>query len=428
MRLDMLAPITAGNDSVNMRCNATLQAGDRVARQLFFTGDAADGVTLDCQGASLDAGAGSRCVGGTNAGAACNPATAGQCGEGVCTLARAKNMIEIRSVVSDERDANGFYVRQRPEDITVKNCTILGTVDVTAKRSRAKNAASSHDLRAPGHPARMRDAAPTRITFDNVTITTAAGETALYLRTGTSRVTLKNSRINGAGMGIYLTAETQGNVIRNNRFSVRSGREHIAIDGSSWNVVAGNTFENIDHGGIHLYRNCGQDETTRYDPPEHNNIINNTFKYTASSDTKAGIGLGTREGRDPAAAPYCDDDDDPTIPGTTSATDDRDFARHNAVMQNRFIGRSPTTAIQQGTVASNSAGTTSSKPNHVNINEQVTSAPSRRSGCFVEPLIDPFDTGRFLLDGQQLTTAAGTIACQRFTCTDGLATFVYCAP
>src|SRR5690606_13104846 len=123
-----------------------------------------------------------------------------------------------------------------------------------------------------GHTAREQKAAPTRILISNVEFE-ANGGIPLYLGPGTTHVTIENSKFTGicGSVAIYLDAESAHNIIRNNTFNIQTMREIIAVDGSANNRIEGNRFNLVSHGGIYLYRNCGEGGTVRHQTP-HGNV------------------------------------------------------------------------------------------------------------------------------------------------------------
>jgi len=103
----------------------------------------------------------------------------------------------------------------------------------------------------------------------------------------------------------------------------------VAVDGSATNTIVGNRFLRVDHGGIYLYRNCGEGGTVRHQTPRGNVIENNFFNMRDLSSGSYGVWLGSRKGR----RSYCEDDIGYTF---GSSIDNRDFADHNTVRGNVF--------------------------------------------------------------------------------------------
>ncbi len=133
---------------------------------------------------------------------------------------------------------------------------------------------------------------------------------------------------------IYLDAESAGNTIRNNRFATKCYREVICVDGSAKNRIEGNHFERIDHGGIYLYRNCGEGGTVRHQTPRENVIRDNDFALGTLGFGNHAIWLGSRNGR----RSYCHLDDGYPF---GSSLDNRDFANGMSSRTTPSIRRAP---------------------------------------------------------------------------------------
>lgn len=189
----------------------------------------------------------------------------------------------------------------------------------------------------------MRAASPTLINFENLDVE-ATSRTPFYVAPCVTEVALTNSHLHGraVSVAIYLDAESAYNRIVGNRIEVETvdtkpnnpfvdrWREERAIDGSSWNFVANNWFSALNHGGIYLYRNCGQGGNARHSTPSNNIIVNSVFFYDKYDGDLPSVYLGSRDGnRD-----YCQDDSDKPF---GSGVDDRDFAQWNVVAGNRIF-------------------------------------------------------------------------------------------
>src|SRR5690606_33199014 len=110
----------------------------------------------------------------------------------------------------------------------------------------------------------------------------------------------------GDSVGIYMDAESGHNVIaRNYIHMLTNQREQVAIDGSAHNTVIENRFSGLSHGGIYLYRNCGEDGNIRHQTPSYNQIVNNVFYYDSCTGGNPAIWLASRNGN----RPYCGLDD-----------------------------------------------------------------------------------------------------------------------
>lgn len=219
---------------------------------------------------------------------------------------------------------------ERPENIIIRDCRIRGSIRIMGmgRNGEAVDVRESSILEA--HTARAQTAAPARILISNVEIEAHHG-IPLYLAPGVTYVTFENSRLTGwsRSVGIYLDAESGHNIIRNNTFTIRTGREVIAVDGSAANQIEGNRFEFLLFGGIYLYRNCGEGGTVRHQTPCRNKISNNSFNTQSLGFRSYGIWLGSRKGK----RIYCHEDDGYPF---GSSKDNQDFADENQVTGNIF--------------------------------------------------------------------------------------------
>lgn len=296
-----IAEVTEVTDTtLRLSCSVELSAGQTITRPLILEGAAARGTYIDCNGATI-----------------------GRRGRNV-TTAQPSVAIWSRKHIAGANTA----VWERPTDITIRNCHIIGNLRIWGMGSDG----SYDDLRASsrleGHIGRTQDAAPTRINLDNLTLT-GSGSIPLYIGPGVTEVSLTNSTLNGTttATALYLDAESARNRIENNRFLTRTGREKIAVDGSAHNIISGNRFDLHGQPAILLYRNCGERGVVRHQTPSHNRIANNVFTGASWLRPKLVI-ENARNGR----KSYCNDDAGYPF---GSSLDDRDNATNNIILNNR---------------------------------------------------------------------------------------------
>ena len=312
--------------SIELGCNLLLEPGDRVFTKIVIIGSAASGVTLDCNGATLDGGA--------------------------HTQNDGRDMIEIKSVLIEGKWS-------RPEDVTVRRCSIIGSMRILGMgpngEAKAIRDSSRLDRR---HVERVRAAAPTRIMLEGLTIT-ATKRTPLYISPGVTHVTLISSELMGNAIrtAIYLDAETAFNIIKSNNIHVTVFDEvlgvfnrlgpQISVDASSFNKILNNHFAALEGGGIFLYRNCGEGGTIRHGSPSDNQIFNNVFFYKKYDGDNPAVYLGAHGGLKyhPPIRGHCGDDEGK--PWGSSAND-ADFATRNVVMQNQIFKHSASKMIRVG--------------------------------------------------------------------------------
>ena len=373
----LATPTNTSNATVHVNCNIVLQPQDVVKKRILFEGAEDSGLTLDCNGATT----GDRATidGGK-----------GRFGW--------KDVIEVKS-----REENGTW--NRPANITVRDCNIIGSIRVWGRCPNSDCASLKDSSSKQGHTRRMRASAPRNIVFDNITLT-GTGRNPLYFGPGVTGSKLLNSEIKGKStkVGIYLDAESARNVIDGNTIHVSTGggswyrdsEPLIAVDGSSSNRIINNFFSKTNHGGIYLYRNCGYKGVSRHATPSRNLIINNIFYYNRYRGSNRAIHVGAHDGYDYRSFPIwgtCHDDKKNSV---GSGVSDRDHARHNAVMQNQFYKRPQKDVIQIGRggnpliktdIAAWGVTNKFHLPVYIDHNETVTDATvnkTRRAGCFLE--------------------------------------------
>ncbi|KQT11739.1 hypothetical protein ASG40_06855 [Methylobacterium sp. Leaf399] len=299
-RARLLAPPGPDDDTVSLTCSIRLRPGDRIARKILLEGSAASGVTLDCAGATL--------------------------GRTDPPPAFSDFAVEIRS----RQPTPGSPHWERPVDVTLRDCTILGNVRIWGMGLNGQGDAVRQSSRRPGHTERAQGAAPSRIRILDSRLT-ALGAIPLYLAPGVTGVTLSGSTLDGtsSAVALYLDAESGGNTITNNTFAVSAGREMVAVDGSARNTITGNRFVLGSRGGIHLYRNCGEGGTVRHQTPSDNLITGNSFRQTGLWRSEP-VKVGSRGGW--GWTMNCDADAGYPF---GSSLDDDDHATGNVVEGNR---------------------------------------------------------------------------------------------
>jgi hypothetical protein len=231
-------------------------------------------------------------------------------------------------IIQSTQTTNGW---DWPAGITIRNCRIRGGIRIQGMGRNGQGPAVLESSRKRGHTERAQAAAPRQILISNVEVE-ADGRIPLYLAPGVTGVTIKNSKFAGwsRSVAIYLDAESGYNTIRSNVFTLRAGREIIAVDGSANNRIEGNRFDCLAAGGIYLYRNCGEGGTIRHQTPHRNVIAGNCFNTKSLGFWSYGIWLGSRNGRR-----YYSEDDAGYDFG--SSVDNRDFADDNMVVSNVFL-------------------------------------------------------------------------------------------
>lgn len=219
---------------------------------------------------------------------------------------------------------------ERPDGVVIRNGKLRGSIRVIGLGRNGEAEGVRESSTRLGHTGRAREAAPRGVAISHLEIV-AERAMPIYLAPGTSEATIEDCVFTGWSVAgaIYLDAESGNHTIRNNDFAVKCYREVICVDGSAKNRIEGNRFERIDHGGIYLYRNCGEGGTVRHQTPRENIIRDNDFALSTLGFRDYAIWLGSRNGR----RTYCHLDDGYPF---GSSLDNRDFANDNVVAENRF--------------------------------------------------------------------------------------------
>ena len=412
---DILDLATNENSEISLACDFKLQPGQLVTKRLIFKGPAASDITVDLNRALLKSL------------------------DGISY--RGKDRIEVRSVETGEKeeDNEDISIYAPPENITIKNGNIIGSVRIWGMSKNASGEQFKLSSRTSDHTARARFNAPRNIVFDNLTIT-GTGRNPVYFAAGVSHSKLINSRVHGKSdaVAIYLDAESSKNTIKNNEIDVStknhifesSDRPLIAIDGSSGNKIINNRFSNLSHGGIYLYRNCGEKSVIRHATPERNHIINNTFYYKKYTGINPSVYLGSHDrgwiNRQSwlHSKLFCSDDDGYPYGSSES---DKDYARNNIVMQNQFFERNVHRTTDGINIQLEKAEITpdyvkTSNPslnsdNKITYNQIVTEETvdyEQPAGCYVE-----MENIGFIFDQESFVIHPTQCTSTRYTCNDG---------
>ena len=302
---EIQAPATTAQPVVDIDCTAALPPGSVISKALRFTGTAASDAVFDCQGGRIEP-----------------------------TVAHGQR----DSVLIQSQWRQGQW--QRPQNITLRRCTIVGSLRIQGMAANGEGAALRNSSRSSGHTERAQAAAPTNIMLDTLTLL-GQGRIPLYLAPGVTGVTLQNSHVGGRSnsVAVYLDAESGRNTLQNNLIDSRTTRELVAIDGSAHNNVRHNRFSALSRGGLFLYRNCGEGGTIRHQTPSYNTISDNTFFYRYYQGRLPAVWLGARNGN----RRYCQADAGYPFGSSVS---DSDGAQYNRVSNNRIYKLSPQRMIR----------------------------------------------------------------------------------
>lgn len=298
------APAGGMPQMVRVACDLDLDPSDVIARKIVFAGEKSSGATLDCHGATI--------------------------GTAAMKSGPLSPTIAIRSLPKGRGDTRLWSA---PSDITIRNCTIVGSLRLIGLGPNGEAEAVRRSSLSRDHTRNAQSSAPSSIVLDRLQFH-ATGGIPLYFGPGVTRTTLTNSSFLGTTekTAIYLDAESARNNISRNTFAMKSvGRELIAVDGSARNVIANNTFKHAENGGIYVYRNCGEGGTIRHQKPQYNEIIGNRFIYQESLTARPAIWLNQRD----LGKIFCSTNAKYPF---GSSLDSSDQAKHNIVRNNRFEG------------------------------------------------------------------------------------------
>lgn len=323
---EILQPASEQQPSVVINCSITLPANARISKQLIFEGSEAVNLVFDGNGAEINA-------------------------------LFAKPAILITSKLDAQTKT-----WQVPHHLSIKNAKIIGALRIHGMAANGEQELLKQSSHQAGHTERAQQAAPHHIGLDHL-ILIAREHNMMYFAPGVHHVTLSNSTFTGksAALALYLDAEGGHHLIENNRFDVQTRtREVIAVDGSAHNIIRHNSFINPQHGGIYVYRNCGEGGTIRHQAPMHNQIKQNYFQLSSASKLPL-IWLASRNGH----RNYCDADRGYPF---GSSINDQDLAQYNTVSQN-FFNLKKLPALYRWTMVKQRLIRTNAQPNEVGTNE-----------------------------------------------------------
>ena len=211
----------------------------------------------------------------------------------------------------------------RTSHTVVRDCIIKGNVRIWGPARNASGPKLVTQSRSPDYVKWIRANSPTGVLIEDTTII-ATGSIPLYVGPGVTFTTLRRVSLRGPSSStmIYLGAESYGTTIESSLIDAhQAAREAVAIDASSHNLLRSNAIQH-NHGGVYLYRNCGEGGTIRHTTPSFNTIVDNVF-----TGDQIAIYVGSREG----SRCYCQEDQG--FPFGSSISD-MDHARFNIVRGN----------------------------------------------------------------------------------------------
>ena len=257
------------------------------------------------------------------------------------------------TIATERTDGRGIAIKARGDtalhDITVRNCVIRGFLNsLRVTRTNFKELAEGEEYLHT----------TSNILVENSRMFGSRGS-GIFVDGYVADVTLRDLEIAGAGsVGIYLEAGSRDNVVQRceihdngyndtdpagTEFSVlggtflyvATGREGIAVDGSRNNRIVRNRIYGNAAGGIFLYKNCGEERTTRPNGwwkrrygADGNRIVNNEIR-----DEPTGIWVGSRMAENQLLM----DCGDPAYGSAGTVRYHLDYARGNHLWRNRLF-------------------------------------------------------------------------------------------
>lgn len=268
-------------------------------------------------------------------------------------------------IVSSEID--GY----RLQNISVSNCQLLNYVNGIYIGMNLQSSTQESLREKQLDEQQLRDIAPTKIRFDNLKIINPHKH-GVFLNRYITEFSLENSSINGAGnSAVYLESGSQYSTVKNNSFrgngyssysrttrtrkpriSNKARREGVAIDASQYNVIAANTFESNGDGGVYLYKNCWEHYEELTQLPRLQGANDNIIEGNTFIDETVGVWLAERADRNLANF-ECGDD---LLHSNWRESFYRDYASRNIIDNNAFIDTRVGIRVQDNdnTVSNNS--------------------------------------------------------------------------
>ncbi len=253
---------------------------------------------------------------------------------------------EFAIIVQGSPDAE-----ERVSNVIIRNCQILNYGDaMTVQIPLPKDTLLG--LRDGSIPeSQIQAIAPTAISVLNSKLVNSHLH-GIFVNRHISGLTVQDTQVLGSGnSGIYLGADVENtkitqSVFEGNGFSSynseareRSGRrseismrEGLAVDSSSNNYIANNTFRHNADGGIYLYKNCWEFVEDPYTAPHRYGSNNNIIDNNEFIDEVIGVWVAERADRDLAGF-TCGD---PVIYAQDDEKYYRDIARNNQIINNTF--------------------------------------------------------------------------------------------
>ncbi|PVB62916.1 right-handed parallel beta-helix repeat-containing protein [Labrenzia sp. 011] len=197
-----------------------------------------------------------------------------------------------------------IIIRPGLKNVTIRDCRLDDTGGILIEGQTPQDDPAARD--------RARATSSEDVVLEHLTITRSY-MTGIFVDHYVVGATIRDSIVaDGHHVGIYLEHGSQrntvsGNLIRNNGLFTNRGirrigptrREGLSIDGSAYNLVENNIFEDNAFGGIFHYRNCWEFHTTNPESrPRLQGSNGNIIRGNVFRNMDIGIWVASRQARD----------------------------------------------------------------------------------------------------------------------------------
>ncbi|MEM5584473.1 right-handed parallel beta-helix repeat-containing protein [Roseibium sp. AS2] len=219
-------------------------------------------------------------------------------------IAHSNVIFDCRGATITGLRKRGITIRPGMKNVTIRDCRLDDTGGVLIEGQTPSDDAASREI--------ARATSSEDVVLEHLTITRSY-MTGIFVDHYVVGATIRNSIVaDGHHVGIYLEhgsqkATVSGNLIRNNGLFTNKGirrigptrREGLSVDGSAYNLIENNIFEDNAFGGIFHYRNCWEFHTANPNSrPRQQGSDGNVIRGNVFRDMDIGIWVASRQARD----------------------------------------------------------------------------------------------------------------------------------
>jgi len=220
------------------------------------------------------------------------------------TIAVSNVILDCRGALITGMHRRGIIVRPGLKNVTIRDCRLDDTGGILIEGQTPEDGPAARDI--------AREASSEGVVLDHLTITRSY-MTGVFVDHYVVGAVIRNSIVaDGHHVGIYLEHGSQkntvsGNLIRNNGLFTNKGirrigptrREGLSVDGSAYNLIENNVFEDNAFGGIFHYKNCWEFHTTNPESrPRLQGSNGNIIRGNVFRNMDIGIWVASRQARD----------------------------------------------------------------------------------------------------------------------------------